>query len=447
MLPRDARGGNRASSTAARHFRHDISASDRRDHAAVNASKPRRALVIGGSMSGLFAAILLRRAGWDADIYERVDVGLIGRGAGIVTHAELRTVLRAAGCDPSEDFGVEITMRRTLDRTGVLAGELVCPQTSTSWDRVFRMLREQCPDERYHIGKELQCIDDAGDRVVAHFADGTSAEGDLLVGADGFRSNVRADVLPAVKPVYAGYVGWRGLVDEDALPAPVHADVFEAMVFGLPPNEQFICYPVAGRDNDLRPGHRRCNFVWYRPAEESSELRQLLTDASGRFHALGIPPPLVRTEVIASLREASRTLLAPQLDAVVRLAPLPFLQPIFDVETPHMVVGRVAIVGDAAFLARPHVAAGVTKAAEDAMALANALRVHDDVAAALAAFQRERLPVNRRIMQRGRELGGYLQPHLLSPVALAAAERHHGPETVMSEIAVLDFLKDGRLSG
>jgi 2-polyprenyl-6-methoxyphenol hydroxylase-like FAD-dependent oxidoreductase len=396
-------------------------------------------LVIGGSMSGLFAAILLRRAGWEVDVFERVDVGLIGRGAGIVTHEAMRAVLRAAGCDPSKDLGVDVTMRRTLDRSGEVAGDFVCPQTLTSWDRVFRMLRQEFPDRRYHIGKELQRIEQNGDRVVAHFADGTSAEGDLLVGADGFRSNVRAEVLPGVKPVYAGYIAWRGLVDEGAIPASVHADIFDAMVFGLPPNEQFISYPVAGRDNDLRAGFRRCNFVWYRPADEAAELRRLLTDASGHFHALGIPPPLVSGEVIASLREASRTLLAPQLDAVVSLTPQPFLQPIFDVDTSRMAVGRVAIIGDAAFLARPHVAAGVTKAAEDAMALLNALRAHDDVVSALAAFERERIPANQRIMARGRELGGYLQPQLLAPDALAKAERHHTPQAVMSEIAVLDF--------
>jgi 2-polyprenyl-6-methoxyphenol hydroxylase-like FAD-dependent oxidoreductase len=106
-----------------------------------------------------------------------------------------------------------------------------------------------------------------------------------------------------------------------------------------------------------------------------------------------------------------------------------------------MVTGRVAIIGDAAYLARPHVAAGVTKAAEDAMALANALRLEQNVATALAAFEHERISVNRRILARGRDLGGYLQPHLLAPAALAAAERHHTPRAVMTEIAVLDFLK------
>jgi 2-polyprenyl-6-methoxyphenol hydroxylase-like FAD-dependent oxidoreductase len=167
-----------------------------------------------------------------------------------------------------------------------------------------------------------------------------------------------------------------------------------------------------------------------------------MTDARGRTHPLGIPPPLVRAGVIASLREAADALLAPQFAEVVRLTPQPFLQPIYDVETPRMAVGRVAILGDAAFLARPHVAAGVTKAAEDAMALAGALQAHDDVAASLSAFEQTRLPVNRRIMARGRELGSCLQPRHATAAARAQAARHHTPEAVMREIAVLDFLRE-----
>src|SRR5262245_43177726 len=105
----------------------------------------RRALVIGGSMSGLFAAILLRRAGWAVDGFERVETELTGRGAGIVTHAEMRSVLSAAGCDPARDLGVEVKGRKTLDRAGSLIGEQACAQTLTSWDRVFRMLKEVFP--------------------------------------------------------------------------------------------------------------------------------------------------------------------------------------------------------------------------------------------------------------------------------------------------------------
>jgi 2-polyprenyl-6-methoxyphenol hydroxylase-like FAD-dependent oxidoreductase len=392
-------------------------------------------------MSGLFAALMLRQAGWDAEVFERTETELTGRGAGIVTHAELRAILERLGLDPAKNFGVEIAGRKSLDRAGRLIGEYSCPQTVTSWDRVFRMLRETLPRAHYHLGKELLRVEDEGERVIAHFTDGTRLDGDLLVGADGFRSTVRAQLQPDTRPIYAGYVAWRGLIAEAALSPPTHRDIFASMVFCLPPHEQMLGYPVCGPDNDLRPSHRRYNFVWYRPADEAHALRRLLTDRSGRMHALSIPPPLISDDVIGELRASAKELLAPQFQEVIGLTPHPFLQPIYDVETPRMAVGRVALMGDAAFLGRPHVAAGVTKAAEDATALAAALTAGGDVPAALKSYESSRIDINRRIVARGRDLGIYLQPELPTAEERLRAERHRTPEAVMAEIAVLDFLR------
>ncbi len=398
----------------------------------------RRVLVIGGSMSGLLAGLLLRRHGWDVDIFERVESELSGRGAGIVAQPELIETLRGLGIDPT-DLGVQITTRKILDAAGRLAGETPCPQVLTAWERVYRVLRDAFPPERYHRGRGLRSFEQTGSSVVAHFSDGGTAAGDLLVGADGLRSTIRQQCLPELAPLYVGYVAWRALIAEAALPPAIHRELFEYMTFCLPPGEQCLGYPIAGPDNDLRPGHRRYNVVWYRPADESTELQHLLTDASGTTHTISIPPPLIRQEGIAAMRAAAERLLAPQFRAIVRLIDEPILQPIYDLETPRMAFGRVAIIGDAAFVARPHVAAGVSKAADDAAALATALD-SAGVEPALRRFEAARLPVGRRIIERARHLGAYLQATQTAEER-ARSQRHSIPEAVLAETAVLDFLR------
>jgi 2-polyprenyl-6-methoxyphenol hydroxylase-like FAD-dependent oxidoreductase len=139
------------------------------------------------------------------------------------------------------------------------------------------------------------------------------------------------------------------------------------------------------------------------------------------------------------MRAAAERLLPPQFRAIVRLIDEPILQPIYDLQSPHLAFGRVAIIGDAAFVARPHVAAGVSKAADDAAALAQALATEEDVAAALRRFEAERLPVGHKIIERARHLGAYLQA-TQSAEERARSARHSIPQAVLAETAVLDFL-------
>ena len=398
-----------------------------------------KAVIIGGSMSGLLCGLMLRRAGWDVDIYERVENELSGRGAGIVAQAELIERLRKLGLETAA-LGVAITTRKILDRAGRLTEEVACPQVLTAWERVYRLLRDAFPPERYHRGRGLVGYEASAQAVRAHFSDGETIKADLLVGADGTRSTVRQQALPQTMPLYAGYAAWRALIAEDAIPPATHRDLFEYMTFTLPPGEQFLGYPVAGPDNDLRPGHRRYNVVWYRPADEHGKLQWLLTDESGVTHAISIPPPLIRREVIKEMRAGAERLLGPQFRQIVKLIEEPILQPIYDLESPHMAFGRVAILGDAAFVARPHVAAGVSKAADDAAALAQALQAEPDVPVALRRYEAARLPENFRIIERARHLGAYLQA-TQTQEERARAGRHSTDAAVIAETAVLDFLR------
>ncbi|SLN76788.1 FAD binding domain-containing protein [Roseisalinus antarcticus] len=367
-----------------------------------------RVIISGGSIAGLCAAVALRRAGWRVDVFERSGVELAGRGAGIVTHPELVAALTEIGAQV-DDLGVRVTERVAFDKTGAAIARLPFAQVVTSWDRVHQILRALVPDARHHLGGSVTGYTDNGSSVTAHLADGRDETADLLIGADGFRSAVRGRMLPEVLPSYSGYVVWRALAHEADLPMAVREAVFPAFGFYAPAGTQIIGYPIAGPGNDLRPGQRRYNFVWYSPVP-ARQLGDMLVDATGRRHAVSIPPPLVRDEIVRrAVEEEAREMLPLPFVQILEQSERPFFTPIYDHASPVMAAGRVALVGDAACVARPHVGMGVTKAVCDGLALTRQLTAHGgDVIAGLAAYSDERVPASHKAYARARELGGYI---------------------------------------
>ena len=103
--------------------------------------------------------------------------------------------------------------------------------------------------------------------------------GDLIIGADGIRSSVRAQIMPDAQPLYAGYIAWRGLIAESSLPAALHRDIFAHNMVCYPDGDAMTMYAVPGPSNDVRPGHRAYNWVWYHPVGGEG-LSALCTDAS-----------------------------------------------------------------------------------------------------------------------------------------------------------------------
>jgi 2-polyprenyl-6-methoxyphenol hydroxylase-like FAD-dependent oxidoreductase len=393
----------------------------------------RRALVIGGSLGGLFAANWLRAIGWDVSVFERVEDDLASRGAGIGTHEELLGVLRRLGLKVDDTIGIQVRSRICLDASGSVTHQVEQPQFMSAWARIYRLLKDAFPPESYRFGATLARLQQDADGVTAIFSDGSTERGDLLVGADGIRSTVRELVAPTVQPTYAGYVAWRGVADESEFP-PEHAALFEKYTFCLPEGEMMLAYPVPGRNNDVRPGRRGYNFVWYRPTDGRGPLPELCTDANGHCHGMAIAPPLIRPEVIARVKADAHALLAPQIAGIVGRTQ-PFFQAIFDLESPNLVHGRVALLGDAAFVARPHVGMGVTKAALDAEVLAQSIAgANSDLDIGLARYDIERRRFGGRVIARARRLGAYLEAQHKPAAKRSAAERQQDPAVVMREI-------------
>ena len=408
----------------------------RNDQTTRPMSPSKKAIVIGGSIGGLFAANLLLRAGWEVQIYEQVTAELESRGAGIVTHPELLDVLREAGVVVDASLGIQVEERIVLNVDGSRNGTLRYPQILTAWGRLFALLRAAFPDEFYHSGKVLSTFHQDANSVTVHFADGEIVCADLLIAADGLRSMVRQALVANAKPHYAGYIAWRGMVEESALSQRALQEMFPYFSFGLPEHEQMIAYPVAGKNNTVEPGMRRYNFVWYRPADEATTLRDMVTDASGKIWPEGIPPPLIQAHHLAEARALATQVLAPQFAEMIEKTEHLFFQPVFDLESQQLAFGRIALLGDAAFVARPHVGMGVTKAAEDARSLVQALTASDDLNTALDQYQAARLAIGKQIVARARGLGAYMQAQISTPHERAMAEKYRSAEVVMAETAV-----------
>jgi 2-polyprenyl-6-methoxyphenol hydroxylase-like FAD-dependent oxidoreductase len=395
-------------------------------------AKP-RALIVGGSLGGLLAAHLFRQIGWDAIVFERNSTDLVSRGAGLGTHPALMDVLRRIGIDFDDSMGVQVPEVICLDRLGRILTRRPTVRTMTAWGRLYRALRDPLPADSYRLDKSLQRFEQDAGGVTAVFADGTSERGDLLIGADGIRSTVREQMLPDLLPSYAGYVAWRVMLDERDIPKPIRDEIFEHYSFCLPEGELLLGYPVPGRNNETRVGERAYNIVWYRPVEPERALVDLCTDTSGRHHAAGIPPPLIRPDVEAAIKQAARDLVAPQIAEIVARSK-PFFQPIYDLESPQLAFGRAAIIGDAAFVARPHMGAGVTKAALDAASLADAIKASgNDLTQGLARFERQQQPFGRGMVELGRLEGAYLSAQLRPRERRSGRELYRDIDTVIHD--------------
>jgi 2,6-dihydroxypyridine 3-monooxygenase len=366
---------------------------------------PPSVAVVGGSLGGLTAALLLHDAGCDVRVHERSPSPLDARGAGIaVLEQTQRYPVGRLGVAP-ESFTTHTGWVRFLEPDGAVSHAEERTNRFSAWNTIYRVLHDAFPADRYLLGHELTAFAPDPDGVDLAFADGTESRVDLLVCADGIGSLGRRQLFPDVAPRYAGYVAWRGTVPESELGTATFEALRDALTYQVLPHSHVLVYPIPGLDGAVEPGRRLMNMVWYRNVA-AADLADFLTDRGGVRREVSLPPGHVPEHLVAEMRGYAAAHLAPPIAEVATSVAEPFVQAVFDIEVPGMARDRAVLLGDAAFAVRPHAAAGTAKAAEDGWVLAEEIAgAGGDLGLALPRWEQRQLALGSSLLARTREIG------------------------------------------
>jgi salicylate hydroxylase len=359
------------------------------------AKRPLRIVIIGAGIGGLAAACALRQRGIEVAVYERSN-RLEEVGAGLQIGPNSVKVFRALGLEDElqrnafEPINMvslnwnDAALRHREALKAVTREKYGAPYMTAHRADIHTMLRQAFGDGPLHLGANCIGADTVNGIAVARFGDGSTAEADAVIGADGIRSTIRAQLFGAGAPRFTEMVAWRCMVPMDCVPTRVGPGGSVTLQHGeyygwLGPNGHVICYPIGGTGDTLNifGGHVSTEWV-----EESWSV------------------PSSRDELIAAKAGWNEALLD-----MFRHVDHVFKWGIYDRDPlPQWTRGRVTLLGDAAHPTMPTLAQGANMAIEDGYVLArNLVRHGDDVAAALAAYVAERQPRTARITLQSRQ--------------------------------------------
>lgn len=368
-------------------------------------NKPLKVGIVGGSIAGCALAIALIRLGCEVIVFERSAEGLIDRGAGLALPLPLVQKLKSENfIDKDMPFlpiSQQIFLRQTKsiqEHSQSILWEQPVAFAANNWSLLFTNLRTRIPNHNYRLNSFVTNITEIDKCCNVELENGDVFCFDIVFCADGYNSIGRKLMYPEIKLNYAGYVAYRGLLDEGTVP---NVKYFESKIsYAVYKNGHGVFYLVPSQDGNKR----QLNWLIYR--KESLGMVSNTPSFGNASIMTSAPLSGARSNsVLDEFYDFVNQNLTNFLTEIIHLTPKIISQPIYDLFTPSYIRGRICLIGDAASLARPHTGSGAVKALDDAISIANILRGADNIDGAISEWDNQRSIVGNELVHLGIALG------------------------------------------
>ena len=367
--------------------------------------------IVGGSIAGCSAAILLSKAGHEVTVFERSSKSLVGRGGGIGTTPALLQQLKEDDLiDPDfPSFPIQnmpfVGKHPDFEPFGRRAWAMPMSFEVFHWNALWRSLRKRVPEGNYRGGTAIAHAEMKGDLVVLTTQQHESFEFDLVLFADGYQSMGRKLLFPNSELRYRGYVLWRGLLPEAQMPkgCPLEDNILRQSYSQQPGHN--VMYYIPNQNGSILEGERIFNWAAY-IAIASDQLDELMTDREGKIRNGTIPPAWVHPDTEQRLKAFLCRQLPDYYAEIISKTEGSYIQVIYTLDAKAYYRDKMCLIGDAGTVIQPFTGSGIFKGYNNVRNLIQALNEATTLEEALRSWSDLQTKNARRILALGEQMEG-----------------------------------------
>ena len=366
--------------------------------------------IVGGSIAGCSAAILLMKEGHDVTVFERSNKDLVGRGGGIGTTPTLMQQIREGGL-VNDDFAYFqinkmpfVGKHKTSEPYGRTAWAMPASFHVFQWNELWKNLRANVPNECYRAGVKIvnaKPLDEGKVELTAKREE--KFQFDLVLFADGYNSLGRSILFPEKKLKYQGYVLWRGLLPEAEMQgrSPLKDEILRLSYDDLPGHN--VVYFIPNENGSVNEGERVFNWAAYL-AIPDTELEVLMTDRYGKVRFGTLPPGKLTMENEVRLKELLSKNIPDYYAEIVNKTQDSYIQVIYTLDLDSYRMGRMCLIGDAGIFVPPFTGSGVFKGYNNVKDLVSCLKETRALDDALDQWSNMQLQSGKRLLALGAQM-------------------------------------------